>query len=73
MIALRTRRTGASAEHAALFEMLAALSAPGDEVQALLRGARQGRLSLPATPVGVWLAELARRLYGPAGGEVIIE
>ena len=69
----RARRTGASAEHAALFEMLAELSAPGDEVQALLRGARQGRLSLPATPVGVWLAELARRLYGPAGGEVIIE
>ena len=58
-------RTGASPEHAALFETLRRLDAPGEEISLLLAGARAGRLALRDDARGRWLAELARRLYGP--------
>jgi hypothetical protein len=63
-------RTGASQEHAALFETLRRLEAPGVEVSLLLSGARDGSLALRDDPQGRWLAELARRLYGPRGPQV---
>jgi len=66
-------RTGASPEHAALFEMLRRSTAPGAEISLLLAGARSGRLELHDDPQGRWLAELARRLYGPRGPAVSLE
>ena len=63
-------RTGASPEHAALFETLRRLEFPGAEMSRLLEGASAGRLALPDDERGRWLAELARRLYGPRGPAV---
>jgi 1-acyl-sn-glycerol-3-phosphate acyltransferase len=65
-------RTGASAEHAALFETLRRLKAPGEEIALLLAGARTGALELRDDERGRWLAELARRLYGPNGPAVTL-
>jgi hypothetical protein len=64
--------TGASHEHAALFGMLRERRAPGDAVARLLAGHAAGRLELPDSPVGRWLAELARRLYGERGGDIVV-
>jgi len=66
-------RTGASPEHAALFETLRLLDAPGEEISLLLSGTRTGRLELRDDPRGRWLAELARRLYGPRGPAVTLD
>jgi 3-oxoacyl-(acyl-carrier-protein) synthase/3-hydroxymyristoyl/3-hydroxydecanoyl-(acyl carrier protein) dehydratase/1-acyl-sn-glycerol-3-phosphate acyltransferase len=66
----RSQRTGASEEDAALFEILAARPAPSAPIRALLDGDTRGRLVVERTPRGAWLAELARRLYGPRGAAV---
>jgi hypothetical protein len=66
-------RTGASPEHAALFETMRRLEAPGEEMSLLLDGARAGRLALRDDARGRWLAELARRLLGPRGPAAMIE
>ncbi len=66
-------RTGASPEHGALFETLRRCAAPGSEISLLLAGARDGHLVLRGDPRGLWLAELARRLFGPRGPGVTIE
>jgi hypothetical protein len=63
-------RTGASPEHAALFQTLAHLPDPGAEITRLLDGARRGRLVVGRDAKGVWLGELARRLFGERGPEV---
>ena len=63
-------RTGASPEHAALFETLRRLETPGEEIALLLAGAREGQLLLRDDERGRWLAELAHRLYGPHGPAV---
>jgi len=65
-------RTGASPEHAALFETMRRLAAPGEELSLLLAGARAGRLVLRDDARGRWLAELAHRLYGPRGPGVTL-
>ena len=65
-------RTGARLEHAALFETLRRLEAPGEEVSSLLAGARQGGVVLRDDARGLWLAELARRLFGPRGPGVTV-
>ncbi len=67
-----TESTGASPEHAALFETLRRLGTPGEEISLLLAGARAGRLELRDDARGRWLAELARRLYGPRGPGVTL-
>ena len=51
----------------------AAARAPGEEIALLLAGARAGRLELRDDARGRWLAELARRLFGPRGPRVMIE
>jgi 1-acyl-sn-glycerol-3-phosphate acyltransferase len=65
-------RTGASIEHAVLLETLRRLAAPGEAVALLLAGARSGRLELADDDRGRWLAELARRLYGPRGPAIVL-
>jgi hypothetical protein len=36
----------------------------------LIEGARRGELRVGADPKSIWLAELAKRLYGPEGPRV---
>jgi 3-oxoacyl-(acyl-carrier-protein) synthase/3-hydroxymyristoyl/3-hydroxydecanoyl-(acyl carrier protein) dehydratase/1-acyl-sn-glycerol-3-phosphate acyltransferase len=66
-------QTGASPEHAALFETLRRLGAPGAAISLLFAGAREGQLAVRDDPEGRWLAELARRLYGPRGPRVVVQ
>jgi hypothetical protein len=62
--------TGARPCHAALFRILQELAHPSAEIAALVAGASAGTLTVAATPEGNWLAELARRLFGPRGPRV---
>jgi 1-acyl-sn-glycerol-3-phosphate acyltransferase len=63
-------RTGASPEHAAVYCTLAARAEVGSPIQQLLDGALSGELVLTESPEDLWLAELARRLFGPNGPRV---
>lgn len=62
--------TGASEVEATLLRILQEVENPGPEAVSLIDGMRAGRLKLAADPKSVWLAELARRLYGPDGPEI---
>jgi hypothetical protein len=53
--------------HAVLFCILEQLPDICPEMAGLVAGARAGELCVPTTPEGRWLAELARRLFGPRG------
>jgi 3-hydroxymyristoyl/3-hydroxydecanoyl-(acyl carrier protein) dehydratase/1-acyl-sn-glycerol-3-phosphate acyltransferase len=64
-------RTGATPEDAVFFTTLATLADPGDEVRALCDGARQRRLVAGSDPRAEWLAQLAEKLFGPHGPEII--
>jgi 1-acyl-sn-glycerol-3-phosphate acyltransferase len=66
-------RTGATAGHAVVFRLLERLADPSPEVAALVGAARDGLLTLPPTAEGLWMAELARRLFGPRGPAVVID
>jgi 1-acyl-sn-glycerol-3-phosphate acyltransferase len=68
-VASRMVETGVDQVHAAMFETLAGLGNPSDEVAMLLG---DGPLRLPDNEHGQWLAELARRLYGPRGRQVLV-
>jgi 3-hydroxymyristoyl/3-hydroxydecanoyl-(acyl carrier protein) dehydratase/1-acyl-sn-glycerol-3-phosphate acyltransferase len=59
--------TGANLGHAVLFCILQQLPDICPEIAALVAGARAGELCVPTTPEGRWLAEVARRLFGPRG------
>ena len=63
--------TGTNLGHAALFCILEQLPEPSPEIAALVAGARAGELRVPSTPEGRWMAELARRLFGPRGPGVV--
>lgn len=62
--------TGAEPCHAVLLCILEQLPQPSPEIAALVAGASTGVLPVATTPEGQWLAELARRLYGPRGPRV---
>jgi 3-hydroxymyristoyl/3-hydroxydecanoyl-(acyl carrier protein) dehydratase/1-acyl-sn-glycerol-3-phosphate acyltransferase len=66
-------QTGAEHAAATVFRALEGWSDPEPSIAALIEGARDGALVVPATPKGEWLAELARRLYGPRGPSVRVE
>ena len=63
--------TGASPEHAVLYQTLVGLGSPGEATAALLEGARSGRLIVGADARSQWLARLAAWLFGPRGPRVI--
>jgi len=63
--------TGASLGQATMFCILEQLSDRCPEIAGLLKGARAGELRVSSTPESRWLAELARRLFGPRGPRVI--
>ena len=66
-------RTGASPEHAALFETMRRLRWPrGRRSLCCSPAPGTGRLELRDDARGRWLAELARRLYGPRGPVVTL-
>jgi 3-oxoacyl-(acyl-carrier-protein) synthase/3-hydroxymyristoyl/3-hydroxydecanoyl-(acyl carrier protein) dehydratase/1-acyl-sn-glycerol-3-phosphate acyltransferase len=64
-------QTGVDTTHATIFRALEAYGPRTAVLQALVAAARTGRLQVPEGPEGVWLAELARRLYGPRGPAVL--
>jgi 3-oxoacyl-(acyl-carrier-protein) synthase/3-hydroxymyristoyl/3-hydroxydecanoyl-(acyl carrier protein) dehydratase/1-acyl-sn-glycerol-3-phosphate acyltransferase len=61
-------RTGASYGHATLFRILEQLPHLSSELASVVQAT--ATLHVPATPAGQWLAELARRLYGPRGPKI---
>jgi 3-oxoacyl-(acyl-carrier-protein) synthase/3-hydroxymyristoyl/3-hydroxydecanoyl-(acyl carrier protein) dehydratase/1-acyl-sn-glycerol-3-phosphate acyltransferase len=68
-------RTGASAEHAVLYRVLADRAATAGvhpDIQRLLDGAHGAGLAAADTAEGRWLAELARRLYGERGPSITV-
>jgi len=65
------QRTGASLGYATIFRILEVLTGACAEVQALVRGGSAGRDDAPASAEGVWLADLARKLFGPNGPTVV--
>ena len=73
--AARAWREETGAEHgpATLFRILEALEDPCDEIRALVAGAAAGELRVASSPTGVWLAGLARVLFGPRGPRVVVE
>jgi 3-oxoacyl-(acyl-carrier-protein) synthase/3-hydroxymyristoyl/3-hydroxydecanoyl-(acyl carrier protein) dehydratase/1-acyl-sn-glycerol-3-phosphate acyltransferase len=66
----RTSRTGVDQPHAVLFEILAEQHSPHPDVVRILEGDRRGLLEVGDGPVEQWIAELARRLYGPFGAQI---
>ena len=66
------KETGASEIEATFFRILQEVEHPGPEALSLIEGARHGVLRVGDDPKSAWLAELARRLYGPAGPRVEI-
>jgi 1-acyl-sn-glycerol-3-phosphate acyltransferase len=64
-------RTGASHEDATVFQALGLVASPTPDVASLIDGARTGRLEVSSGARGAWLADLARRLYGPRGPAVV--
>ncbi len=64
-------RTGADLGHAVLFRILEQLPDICPEMATLVAGARAGELRVSTTAEGRWLAELARRLFGPRGAKVV--
>jgi len=65
--------TGASQSEGTFVRILEEVEAPGPEVIRLIEGARRRRLRLGGDPKSLWLAELAKRLYGPRGPTVEFE
>ena len=65
-VAAHQAHTGASHEHATLWQVLRELDNPGAEVQRLLAAADAGKLQLDGSAKDAWLGELAQRLV-PSG------
>ncbi len=65
-----SEQTGADFGLAVIFSLLQQLPDPSPEISAVLEGANSGVLRVPGTAEGQWLAELARRLYGPRGPHI---
>jgi hypothetical protein len=66
-------KTGASYEQSVLFRALEDAENASPEAQLLLQGANAGRLSLSSSVRELWLAKLARYLFGPNGPGVIVQ
>jgi 3-hydroxymyristoyl/3-hydroxydecanoyl-(acyl carrier protein) dehydratase/1-acyl-sn-glycerol-3-phosphate acyltransferase len=62
--------TGASEIDATFLRILLEVEDKGPEATSLVEGARRGALRVGSDPKSIWLAELARRLYGPDGPRV---
>jgi hypothetical protein len=62
--------TGASEIDATFLRILLEVEDTGPEATSLVEGARRGALRVGSDPKSLWLAELARRLYGPDGPQV---
>jgi acyl transferase domain-containing protein/3-hydroxymyristoyl/3-hydroxydecanoyl-(acyl carrier protein) dehydratase/1-acyl-sn-glycerol-3-phosphate acyltransferase len=64
-------RTGASEEDAVLLSALLGTRTPCEETRALCNGLHAGTLRVESDARGQWLGQLAKRLYGPKGGQVV--
>jgi 1-acyl-sn-glycerol-3-phosphate acyltransferase len=67
------KETGASEVEATFFRILQEVEDPGAETVRLIDGARRRVLRVGEDEGSSWLAELARRLYGPRGPSVEVE
>lgn len=65
------KASGASHEDAVVYTALEQRAPLHPAMHRLVDGARQGRLALGSDAVSLWLATLARTLYGPKGPAVI--
>jgi len=65
-------QTGATLGHAVCLRVLEQLPDPSDATAMLLARRDAGALEVPSTPHGLWLAELARRLFGTRGPAVVV-
>ncbi len=65
--------TGVDSEHAVLYRVLAGTRHPSEPIARLLQGASEGELRLGNSQADRWLAELARRLFGPDGPKIIVD
>ncbi|MBW2418425.1 MAG: acyltransferase domain-containing protein [Deltaproteobacteria bacterium] len=66
------KETGASEIEATFFRILQEVEDPGSEALSLIDGARRRVLRVGEDPKSLWLAELAKRLYGAKGPRVEI-
>jgi 3-oxoacyl-(acyl-carrier-protein) synthase/3-hydroxymyristoyl/3-hydroxydecanoyl-(acyl carrier protein) dehydratase/1-acyl-sn-glycerol-3-phosphate acyltransferase len=66
----RVARTGAEPPHATLLEVLASCGDLHPDVARIVAADRAGSLVIGEGPRERWLAELARRLYGPFGAKL---
>jgi 3-hydroxymyristoyl/3-hydroxydecanoyl-(acyl carrier protein) dehydratase/1-acyl-sn-glycerol-3-phosphate acyltransferase len=64
-------RTGVDATHATIFKALEAYGPRTEAMKSLVGAAETGRLVLGDGAERAWVAELARRLYGPRGPVVV--
>ncbi len=64
-------RTGATHPHAVLLQVLRQVASPTEPIRRVLEGADSGTLALSDSPVDRWLRELAQRLYGPRGPQIV--
>jgi hypothetical protein len=64
------KETGASEIEATFFRILQEVEDPSAESLSLIDGARRRVLRVGEDPKAIWLAELAKRLYGPEGPKV---
>ncbi|PCI37634.1 MAG: beta-ketoacyl synthase [Elusimicrobia bacterium] len=62
-----TKKTGATTSFTVILKALIDLESPCDDTVKIVEGARKGKLTLPATEHGRWLADFAKLLYGPRG------
>jgi 1-acyl-sn-glycerol-3-phosphate acyltransferase len=70
-IARWSATTGAGEVEATFFRVLEELGDSSLATRAMLEGARMGRFVAPADDEGRWMGELAERLFGPSGPEVV--
>ncbi|MEQ1508073.1 MAG: 1-acyl-sn-glycerol-3-phosphate acyltransferase, partial [Myxococcota bacterium] len=66
----RIARTGVDLPYAVLLEVMAEATAPHEDTARIVAGDRSGELILGDGPRDRWIAELARRVYGPFGARV---
>jgi hypothetical protein len=62
--------TGADLPHATILRTLEAMPNVHTDIAKVVRGAREGSLSVGRDAKGAWLSELAQRLYGPNGPRI---
>jgi len=67
------RATGADSEHSTFLRVLTRVSDPCPDTQRIVHAAARGTLRVDKSERDQWLAELARRMFGPDGPRIVEE